>query len=70
MAQSRMECGDGKMIRSDCGPVGKGGRRAKLHLLSKWYGLQMIQQEAVAVEPRLETHSVWLASGEVLHATL
>lgn len=28
----------------------------------------MIQQEAVAVEPGLETHLVRLASGEVLHA--
>lgn len=35
---------------------------------AKWYGLEMVQQEVVAVEPGLEFHSVRLANGEVLHA--
>jgi thioredoxin reductase (NADPH) len=35
---------------------------------AKWYGLEMIQQEVVAVEPGLEFHSVRLANGDVLHA--
>jgi thioredoxin reductase (NADPH) len=35
---------------------------------AKWYGLEMIQQEVVAIEPGLETHSVRLANGDVLQA--
>ncbi len=35
---------------------------------AKSYGLEMIQQEVVAVEPGLEFHSVRLANGDVLHA--
>jgi thioredoxin reductase (NADPH) len=35
---------------------------------AKWYGLQMIQQEVVAVDPGIEFHSVRLADGTVLHA--
>lgn len=30
-----MECGDGKMISSRCGAVGKGDRRTQLHPLSQ-----------------------------------
>ena len=33
---------------------------------AKWYGLEMIQQEVVAVEPGIDFHSVRLANGEVL----
>jgi thioredoxin reductase (NADPH) len=35
---------------------------------AKWYGLEMIQQEVVAVEPGLDFHSVRLASDDVLRA--
>ena len=35
---------------------------------AKWYGLEMVQQEVVAVEPGLEFHSVRLANGDALHA--
>ncbi len=35
---------------------------------AKWYGLEMIQQEAVALEPGLDFHSVRLANGELLQA--
>jgi len=35
---------------------------------AKWYGLEIIQQEVVAVEPGLEFHSVRLANGGSLHA--
>jgi thioredoxin reductase (NADPH) len=35
---------------------------------AQWYGLEMIQQEVVAVEPGLEFHSVRLANGDVLKA--
>ncbi|MHC1728283.1 MAG: thioredoxin-disulfide reductase [Syntrophobacteraceae bacterium] len=35
---------------------------------AKWYGLEMVQQEVVAVEPGLDSHSVRLANGDVLHA--
>jgi thioredoxin reductase (NADPH) len=35
---------------------------------AKWYGLEMVQQEVVEVEPGLECHSVRLANGDVLHA--
>ena len=35
---------------------------------AKWYGLEMMQQEVVAIEPGLEFHSVRLANGEVFHA--
>lgn len=35
---------------------------------AKWYGLEMIQQEVVAVEPGLDFHSVRLADGNVLNA--
>lgn len=35
---------------------------------AKAYGLEMIQQEVVAVEPGVEFHSVRLANGNVLHA--
>ncbi len=35
---------------------------------AKWYGLEMVQQEVVAVEPGVEFHSVRLANGDVLHA--
>jgi thioredoxin reductase (NADPH) len=35
---------------------------------AKWYGLDVLQQEVVAVEPGLEFHSVRLANGEILHS--
>jgi thioredoxin reductase (NADPH) len=35
---------------------------------AKWYGLEMIQQEVVAVDPGVEFHSVRLANGDLLHA--
>jgi thioredoxin reductase (NADPH) len=35
---------------------------------AKWYGLEMIQQEVVAVDPGIEFHSVRLANGIELHA--
>jgi thioredoxin reductase (NADPH) len=35
---------------------------------AKWYGLEMIQQEVVAVDPGIEFHSVRLANGSELHA--
>jgi thioredoxin reductase (NADPH) len=35
---------------------------------AKWYGLEMIQQEIVTVEPGLEIHSVRLAYGDLLQA--
>lgn len=35
---------------------------------AKWYGLEMIQQEVVAIEPGLALHSVRLANGSVLQA--
>jgi thioredoxin reductase (NADPH) len=35
---------------------------------AKHYGLEMIQQEVVAVEPGLDFHSVRLATGDFLHA--
>jgi thioredoxin reductase (NADPH) len=35
---------------------------------AKWYGLEMIQQEAAAVEPGLEFHSVRLGDEQLLHA--
>ncbi len=35
---------------------------------AKWYGLEMVQQEAVAVEPGIDFHSVRLENGEVLNA--
>jgi thioredoxin reductase (NADPH) len=35
---------------------------------AKWYDLEIIQQEVVAVEPGLEFHSVRLANGGSLHA--
>jgi thioredoxin reductase (NADPH) len=35
---------------------------------AKWYGLEMIQQEVVAVDPGLEFHSVRLGNGDVLSA--
>lgn len=35
---------------------------------AKWYGLGIITQEAVAIEPGIDFHSVRLSSGEVLNA--
>jgi thioredoxin reductase (NADPH) len=35
---------------------------------AKWYGLEMIQKEAVAVDPGIEFHSVRLADGTLLNA--
>jgi thioredoxin reductase (NADPH) len=35
---------------------------------AKWYGLELMQQEVVAVEPGLELHSVRLADGTLLEA--
>ena len=35
---------------------------------AKWYGLEMIQQEVVTVDPGIEFHSVRLADGTVLHS--
>jgi thioredoxin reductase (NADPH) len=35
---------------------------------AKWYGLEVLQQEVVGVDPGLEFHSVRLASGDALHA--
>lgn len=35
---------------------------------AKWYGLEMIQQEVVAVDPGIEFHSVRLANSTELHA--
>jgi thioredoxin reductase (NADPH) len=35
---------------------------------AKWYGLELMQQEVVAVEPGLEFHSVRLADGTLLEA--
>lgn len=35
---------------------------------AKWYGLEMLQQEATAIEPGAEFHSVRLADGKVLNA--
>jgi len=35
---------------------------------AKWYGLEVVQREVVAVEPGLELHSVKLANGETLDA--
>ena len=35
---------------------------------AKWYGLEIIQQEVVAVDPGIEFHSVRLADGIELHA--
>jgi thioredoxin reductase (NADPH) len=34
---------------------------------AKWYGLEMISQEVVAVDPGIEFHTVRLANGMVLH---
>ena len=35
---------------------------------AKYYGLEMMQQEVVSIEPGVEFHSVGLADGTVLHA--
>jgi thioredoxin reductase (NADPH) len=35
---------------------------------AKWYGLETIQQEVVAIDPGVDFHSVRLANGEVLNA--
>jgi thioredoxin reductase (NADPH) len=35
---------------------------------AKWYGLEIMAQEAVAIEPGIDFHSVRLANGEVLSA--
>ena len=35
---------------------------------AKWYGLEIIQQEVVGVDPGIEFHSVRLANGTELHA--
>jgi thioredoxin reductase (NADPH) len=35
---------------------------------ARWYGLELIQQEVVAVDPGMDSHSVRLANGTVLHS--
>ena len=35
---------------------------------AKWYGLEILQEEAIAVEPGIEFHSVRLANGRTLNA--
>ena len=35
---------------------------------AKWYGLEILQEEAIAIEPGIEFHSVRLANGRTLNA--
>ncbi len=35
---------------------------------ARWYGLEIVQQETVAIEPGIDCHSVRLANGQVLNA--